>query len=158
MLLTVGLLILYIDFRNGKKDVKENDKIEFDDILNHVGGWGLFQWRLLGIFIFQTFMLAYVGYSPILYTYVPDHWCHIPENMTNLFQFENETEKLDMFIPFDEMLNQRSQCQMYDSEFLLENDKNKTNVPIVKCQYGHEYNFTGYYHSVSTNVSKVKAT
>ena len=50
----------------------------FDEILEHVGGWGKFQLKLLGIFIVSAFILGYVGYAPILYLYVPDHWCAIP--------------------------------------------------------------------------------
>ena len=144
----------FLCFRDGKKAEKQ-ENIGFDEILEHIGGWGLFQWRLLGIFIFNSFMLAYVGYSPILYTYVPDHWCEIPENVTELFGLKSETELIELLIPIDENTNTRSQCKMFEPQALLENLDivNKSNIPTIKCIYGHHYNFTGYFKSISTNVS-----
>ena len=104
-----------------------------------------------------TFFLAYVGYSPILYLYTPDHWCSIPQEVQNKVNFTNMVDLLDVLIPYDPKIQKRSQCLMYDisgiddpSDLLL---NNSAFVPITTCTNGYTYNFTGYFHSASTEVS-----
>ena len=133
------------------------DKIDFDELLNYIGGWGKFQITLLNTMIQFTFFLAYVGYSPILYLYTPDHWCSIPEEVQNKVNFTNMVDLLDVLIPYDPKIQKRSQCLMYDisgiddpSALLL---NNSAFVPITSCTNGYTYNFTGYFHSASTEVS-----
>ena len=115
-------------------------KIDFEELLTKIGGWGPFQWKLLGIFIYSTFILSYVNHSSILYNYTPDHWCKIPENLTNF-------PKL-----FDEETQTTSKCLMYDPDLQSQN-LNLSVWPIVKCQFGYEYNLTGYFKSVPSQVS-----
>ena len=103
-----------------------------------------------------TFFLAYVGYSPILYLYVPDHWCSIPQDVQDKVSFSNMTDLLDVLIPYDENIQKRSQCYMYDVSGIDDpNDLLNTSmvVPLTKCTNGWTYNFTGYFHSASTEVS-----
>ena len=91
----------------------QNGKIDFDDMLVHIGGWGKFQHRLLMVCIPFTFVLAYVGYAPILFLFVPDHWCKIPEDYQSILG-SNDTETLiKLLIPIDPKTNQRDQCHMY---------------------------------------------
>ena len=104
-----------------------------------------------------TFFLAYVGYSPILYLYTPDHWCSIPQEVQDKVNFTNMVDLLDVLIPYDEKIQKRSQCLMYDisgiddpSDLLL---NNSAFVPFTTCTNGYTYNFTGYFHSASTEVS-----
>ena len=75
--------------------------MDFDDILGHVGGWGKFQYRLLLISVPFTFFLAYVGYAPILFLYVPDHWCAIPENYKIALNTTDEEALINVLIPMD---------------------------------------------------------
>jgi len=130
--------------------MKKEEKIDFDELLTHIGGWGKFQIKLLIIFVQFTFFLAYVGYSPILYLYVPDHWCQIPEQ----FQVNGTTPEglIDILIPKDEKTGQRSQCYMYDIEQVdnLESLKNVSNLPQIKCPVGWQYNFTDFFPTAST--------
>ena len=63
---------------------------------------------------------------------------------------------LDVLIPYDENIQKRSQCLMYDISGIDDpNDllNNSAFVPITKCTNGWDYNFTGYFHSASTEVS-----
>jgi len=129
------------------------NKIDFDELLNYIGGWGRFQITLLVMMIQFTFFLAYVGYSPILYLYVPDHWCSIPQDVQDKVSFSNMTDLLDVLIPYDENIQKRSQCYMYDVSGIDDpNDLLNTSmvVPLTKCTNGWTYNFTGYFHSAST--------
>lgn len=115
-------------------------KIDFDELLTKIGGWGPFQWKLLGIFIFSAFILSYVGYSSILYSYTPDHWCKIPDDLANFP------------LLFDEETQMTSKCQMYDPDLQNQN-LNLSDWRSVKCQFGYEYNYTGYFTSVTSQVS-----
>ncbi len=120
--------------------------MEFDEILDLIGGWGLFQWKLLVIFMYSTFLTSYVGNSSILYQYTPDHWCKNP--------YENYT--LTQVIPVDESTGKLSQCKMYNlSAIDFEADLNKTLWPQMGCSHGQDYNFTGYFTSVTTQFNWV---
>ena len=52
---------------------------DFDDILEHVGGWGRFQYITTLVFFLFNIFLGYVYLSPILTLYTPPHWCAVPE-------------------------------------------------------------------------------
>jgi len=128
-------------------------KIDFDELLNHIGGWGKFQITLLVMMIQFTFFLAYVGYSPILYLHVPDHWCNIPQEIQDKVNFTNMDNLLDVLIPYDEKIEKRSQCYMYDISGIKDPNEilsDTTFVPLTKCTNGWTYNYTGYFHSASS--------
>ena len=52
---------------------------DFDDILEHVGGWGPFQYFSTLVFFLFNIFLGYVYLSPILTVYTPPHFCNIPQ-------------------------------------------------------------------------------
>ena len=127
--------------------------IDFDEILDHVGGWGIFQWKLLSVLMFSTFVMSYTGYSQILYMYTPDHWCNIPENYSQILQTENnETDIYELMIPIDEETMKRSQCFMFDPNSLDEISGNKSNWSQIKCIHGWQYNDTGLFTSITMQV------
>jgi len=131
---------------------KRDGKIDFDDLLLHIGGWGRFQITLLVMLIQFTFFLAYVGYSPILYLYVPDHWCNIPEEIQQKVNFTDFNDLLNTLIPYDESIQQRSQCYMYDiSGIQNPADLMDASIPLMKCPQGWTYNFTDFFPSASTD-------
>lgn len=54
--------------------------IDFDDILPHIGEFGTYQKILFFLMIPFAFSVAFVYFSQIFLTLVPDkHWCHIHE-------------------------------------------------------------------------------
>ena len=138
--------------RQSTKHLKSNtDSIDFEEILEHVGGWGIFQKKLTGILMLATFVLSYVSHSPILYMYTPDHWCNIPQNYSDLLQISNQTDLEEIMIPTDKVTLKKSQCYMYDPDSIddvISTNRSKTK----KCIHGWQYNFTGYYTSISTKV------
>ena len=129
------------------------DNTDFDEILDHVGGWGIFQKKLTGILMLATFVLSYVSHSPILYMYTPDHWCNIPQNYSDLLQISNQTDLEEIMIPTDKVTLKKSQCFMYDPNSIDDAiSANRSQWQTTKCIHGWQYNFTGYYTSISTKV------
>lgn len=54
--------------------------LDFDDILPHIGEFGTYQKILFFLMIPFAFSVAFVYFSQIFLTLVPDkHWCHIDE-------------------------------------------------------------------------------
>lgn len=140
-------------FHNSSSGSPTKPKLNFDDMLDHVGGWGKFQIRLLLIFVPFTFFLAYVGYAPILFLYVPDHWCRIPNHYRASLNASDEDGLIDLVIPLDED-DRKSKCSIYDLDAILEGGgSNKSAWPIRNCPEGWTYNYTGYFHSAATQAN-----
>ena len=58
---------------------------DFDDVLQYVGGWGRFQYKVTMVNLLFNMFLGYVYYSPILTVFTPPHWCRVPQ-LANLSQ------------------------------------------------------------------------
>ena len=60
---------------------KEKD-VDFDDLLPHVGEFGTYQKILFCLMVPFAFYVAWVYFSQIFITLVPEeHWCKVPELM-----------------------------------------------------------------------------
>ena len=139
--------------KRSRRNTLVTDNTDFDEILDHVGGWGIFQKKLTGILMLATFVLSYVSHSPILYMYTPDHWCNIPQNYSDLLQISNQTDFEEIMIPMDKVTLKKSQCFMYDPNSIDDAiSANRSQWQTTKCIHGWQYNFTGYYTSISTKV------
>lgn len=71
---------------NAQKDKTKNDKVkdeatlEFDDLLPHLGEFGIYQKLLFLMMIPFAFFVAWVYFTQIFITINPEeHWCWIPE-------------------------------------------------------------------------------
>ena len=54
--------------------------MDFDDLLPHVGEFGTYQRILFVLMIPFAFFVAWVYFSQIFITLVPEeHWCRVPE-------------------------------------------------------------------------------
>lgn len=54
--------------------------MDFDDLLPHIGDFGLYQKILFLLMIPFAFFVAFVYFSQIFMTLVPEeHWCRVPE-------------------------------------------------------------------------------
>ncbi|XP_043271469.1 organic cation transporter protein-like [Venturia canescens] len=137
-----------------KTDEKDMD---FDELLPHVGEFGFYQKILFVLMVPFAFFVAWVYFSQIFITLVPEgHWCRVPE-LANL----TVEERLALAIPPAEGEAEStnlgySKCSMYNVNYtkILENGSIRVadpSWPIQKCQYGWEYNFTDVpYETVST--------
>ena len=130
------------------KETKEQDnqsKVDFEELLDHIGGWGKFQIRLTVIFVYFTFFLAYVGYTPILYLYTPEHWCKIPDEVGKQLNISDQNSLMNLMIPKDKD-GKRSQCEMYNYTDFKEGLKPRR----IGCIHGYEYNYTEYFKSATS--------
>lgn len=58
----------------------EKEAFEFDDLLPHIGEFGIYQKILFLLMIPFSFFVAWVYFSQIFITIVPEkHWCWVPE-------------------------------------------------------------------------------
>lgn len=67
---------------NEKSTEKKTDKeaFEFDDLLPHIGEFGIYQRILFLLMIPFAFFVAWVYFSQIFIAIVPEHhWCWVPE-------------------------------------------------------------------------------
>ncbi|CAH1983512.1 unnamed protein product [Acanthoscelides obtectus] len=130
------------------------EPFEFDDLLPHIGEFGIYQKILFLLMIPFSFFVAWVYFTQIFISIVPEkHWCWVPE-------LENLTaeERISLAIPFGP--DGRDRCHMYDGDFLQALDKGLSTPdpswPIVPCKYGWEYNRTEVpYDSISTELDWV---
>ncbi|KAG5868463.1 hypothetical protein JTB14_020640 [Gonioctena quinquepunctata] len=135
-----------------EKEVKQNEKndepFEFDDLLPHIGEFGIYQKILFLLMIPFACSVAFVYFSQIFITIVPNHWCWVPE-LANL----TVEERVALAIPSGS--SGLEKCSMYDINFeeLLQNGTRKPDPSwkIVSCKNGWEYNTTEVpYASIST--------
>jgi hypothetical protein len=71
------------DERPKRKDDASKDRdVDFDELLPHVGEFGTYQKILFCLMIPFAFYVAWVYFSQIFITLVPEeHWCKVPELM-----------------------------------------------------------------------------
>lgn len=66
--------------KNMEKTVTSDVVMDFDDLLPHIGDFGLYQKILFLLMIPFAFFVAFVYFSQIFMTLVPEeHWCRVPE-------------------------------------------------------------------------------
>uniref|UniRef100_A0A182QEZ0 Major facilitator superfamily (MFS) profile domain-containing protein n=1 Tax=Anopheles farauti TaxID=69004 RepID=A0A182QEZ0_9DIPT len=136
--------------------VAEKPVVDFDDLLPHVGEFGRYQKILFLLMIPFAFFVAFVYFSQIFITLVPEeHWCYVPE-----LQHLSVEERRALAIPVDESVGadfttgvgdgsppiSYSKCTMYAVNFteVLANNIRKADPswPTQPCRSGWEYNFT----------------
>ncbi|XP_017121710.1 beta-alanine transporter [Drosophila elegans] len=145
---------LQLDMGGLKKgqDVAGSDppSMDFDDILPLIGEFGRYQKLLFICMIPFSFFVAFVYFSQIFLTLVPEqHWCHVPE----LDGLDVEA-RLALSIPMSN--GEYNNCYMYDVNYteLLAQGKVMADPkwPRVKCRHGWSYNFTEIpYSTVATD-------
>lgn len=68
------------DLKNQLANVKDPKEMDFDDLLPYVGEFGLYQKILFIMMIPFASFVAWVYFSQIFLTLVPEgHWCWVPE-------------------------------------------------------------------------------
>ncbi|XP_012267339.2 organic cation transporter protein-like [Athalia rosae] len=140
------LTVTASDTKNGEGTNKDMD---FDDLLPYVGEFGLYQKILFILMIPFAFFVAWVYFSQIFITLIPEeHWCRVPE-LANL----TVDQRIALAIPLasavgsgEESFTSYSRCAVYAVNFteLLEQGVQVADPswPIEKCQHGWEFNFT----------------
>ncbi|XP_014474814.1 PREDICTED: organic cation transporter protein-like isoform X3 [Dinoponera quadriceps] len=130
--------------------------MDFDELLPHVGEFGIYQRILFVMMIPFAFFVAWVYFSQIFITLVPEeHWCRVPE-LENL----TAAERIALAIPTSDDENGHSRCTMYDvnyTELLLNGIRQADpSWPTRGCTHGWEFNFTDIpYETVATELGWV---
>ncbi|KAL6437617.1 hypothetical protein ACFW04_004202 [Cataglyphis niger] len=135
-------------------DPEQPKDLDFDDLLPHVGEFGTYQRILFVLMIPFAFFVAWVYFSQIFITLVPEkHWCRVPE-------LENLTveERMALAIPVDG--DGYSKCTMYDVNYteiiLNEIREADPSWPTKGCSHGWEFNFSDIpYETVATELGWV---
>ncbi|XP_053978620.1 organic cation transporter protein isoform X1 [Hylaeus volcanicus] len=139
------------------RNMKEKDEsrdMDFDELLPYVGEFGLYQKILFLLMIPFASFVAWVYFSQIFITLVPDeYWCWVPE-------LENLTvdQRRSLAIPIGR--EGYSRCSMYHvnyTEILINgNYVPDPSWPTKACQYGWEFNYTSVpYATVATELGWV---
>ncbi|XP_066601872.1 organic cation transporter protein [Prorops nasuta] len=130
------------------KDERKKD-IDFDELLPYVGEFGFYQKILFLLMVPFAFFVAWVYFSQIFITLVPqDHWCWVPE-------LQNLTVKDRIALAIPPSGQGYSKCSMYDvdyEEILSRGIKVSNSSWTTKsCTSGWEFNFTDVpYETVAT--------
>ncbi|KAF7283147.1 hypothetical protein GWI33_001257 [Rhynchophorus ferrugineus] len=127
---------------NNRKNEKGSDEssFDFDDLFPHIGAFGFYQIFLFLMMIPFAFFVAWVYFTQIFVTLVPEaHWCWVPE-LQNL----TVDERIALAIPMDGEV--RNRCKMYNVNYtdLLEQGVKQAdaNWEVIPCRSGWEYNTT----------------
>ncbi|XP_047514017.1 organic cation transporter protein-like [Pieris napi] len=134
-----------IDTFNKSDSTNVTDKrkaTDFDDLLPYIGEFGLYQKILFLLMIPFAFFVAFVYFSQIFMTIVPEqHWCWIPE-LANLTAEERRALAIPAKIGGQ---FSHDRCQMYSTNWSLALAQGRTTPddewPIVPC-VTWEYNRT----------------
>ncbi|XP_076239590.1 organic cation transporter protein-like isoform X2 [Calliopsis andreniformis] len=136
------------------KEKEEAKDMDFDELLPYVGEFGLYQKILFILMIPFASFVAWVYFSQIFITLIPDdYWCWVPE-LANL----TVDERLSLAIPISQ--GGYSSCSMYDinyTEILLSGvHLPDPSWPTKACQHGWEFNYTSVpYATVATELGWV---
>ncbi|KAK4873054.1 hypothetical protein RN001_015083 [Aquatica leii] len=126
--------------KDSKKLDNEESLFEFDDLLPHIGEFGLYQKILFLLMIPFAFFVAWVYFSQIFITITPEgYWCSVPE-------LENLTKEERVRLAIPEGNGGFEKCHMYAvnfTEMLLNGiTEPDTTWPTKPCDKGWEYNLT----------------
>ncbi|XP_015590141.1 organic cation transporter protein [Cephus cinctus] len=142
------------------RDSRDNKDVDFDELLPYIGEFGLYQKILFILMIPFAFFVAWVYFTQIFITLVPEeHWCRVPE-LANLTVEQRIALSIPPPSPESESSLTYSQCSMYAVNYteLLANGTTIADPswPVQYCQYGWEFNFTDIpYPTVATELEWV---
>ncbi|CAK1592856.1 unnamed protein product [Parnassius mnemosyne] len=128
---------------------------DLDDLFPYIGDFGWYQRILFLLMIPFGFFFAFVYFSQIFMTVVPEqHWCFVPE-LKNL----SVEERRHLSIPLTQN-NQYDKCRVYDVDWkkVLEDGVTQpdANWPTKKCHKQWEFNFTDVpYETIATQLGWV---
>ncbi|KZC09853.1 Organic cation transporter protein [Dufourea novaeangliae] len=136
------------------KEMDDTRDMDFDELLPYVGEFGVYQRILFVLMIPFASFVAWVYFSQIFITLIPDeHWCWVPE-----LEGLAVEQRQSLAIPIDR--EGYSRCSMYDVNYteVLSNGVlfPDPTWPTKACQYGWEFNYTTIpYATVATELGWV---
>ncbi|XP_063217227.1 organic cation transporter protein [Bacillus rossius redtenbacheri] len=135
----------------------EQKLIDFDDVLPHLGEFGLYQKILFALLAPFAFFVAFTYFAQIFITLVPEeHWCRVPE-LANL----SLERRVALSIPPAAGPGPGyERCWMFAvnyTEVLARGlNQSEPSWPRARCQHGWEFNFTEVpYPTIATELEWV---
>ncbi|XP_075217415.1 carcinine transporter [Lycorma delicatula] len=135
-------------------NTEKKQPIDFDDVLPHLGEFGRYQKLLFLMMIPFAFFVAWVYFTQIFITLVPEqHWCRVPE-------LQNLPIELRKSLSIPKTKDGFSKCTMYVADWksviaqgLKEADPS---WPTTSCSQGWEYDFSDIpYSTIATELDWV---
>ncbi|XP_035211209.1 solute carrier family 22 member 5-like isoform X2 [Stegodyphus dumicola] len=122
-------------------------EMEFEDILEEIGGNGKYQKHLIIFLLIPvTMLLPIINMNVIFMASVPDHWCYEPEVATSNLTIVQQKALISP--------PKISDCYMYDANyteiFRHENFTIQTNSALKHCDKGWQYDKTDYEYTIAT--------
>lgn len=116
------------------------DSFDFDDLLPHIGEFGIYQRILFLLMIPFACYVAFVYFTQIFITLIPEeHWCWVPE-------LGNLTREQRVALAIPRTAAGLEKCRMYAVDYdqvMAEGATvGDTAWPTVACLHGWEYNYT----------------
>ncbi|XP_037076546.1 solute carrier family 22 member 3-like [Pollicipes pollicipes] len=124
---------------------------DFDELLEEVGGFGRFQWRMLALLQPPFLFLGFTLLSQLWLVLEPEHWCRVPE--LDALGWSAERAR-NLSIPLEERAGQQqfSRCERYDVNFSALEDpaswRPDEATPRVACRHGWHYDFALIYPTI----------
>ncbi|XP_040569451.1 steroid transmembrane transporter SLC22A24 [Lepeophtheirus salmonis] len=143
--------------KKGDEDCKSKIDVSNPEyLMDLAGSWNKYQFFQTTIFVIVVIFFTYSHYLPILYLYVPEHYCLISGGEKHNLTQEDLN---NIFIPRIKNESRYENCLQYDVDVLriLENGIREPNSswPLVSCQNGWHYEFENYYNSVASEFNFV---
>ncbi|XP_064077366.1 organic cation transporter protein-like [Macrobrachium nipponense] len=130
---------------------------DFEDIFDHIGGFGRFQYSLFAANCIINIFLAVVYYGQIFMTLTPPHWCRPPLEVLSLNLTEAEVKLLTL--PWSNHSSDYESCVIYDVDFVEIVRSNESwpdpSWPTTSCTSGWSYNYSLYYPTITSEMNWV---
>ncbi|XP_050086267.1 organic cation transporter protein-like [Anopheles aquasalis] len=88
----------------------------YDDILQHLGGFGRYQRRIYVLLCLPAICCAFHKLAGVFLLAVPDYRCQLPYELANA-SFSLPQERISMAYPIDTLTEKRSTCTYLDANF-----------------------------------------
>lgn len=119
----------------------------FTDLLDEVGGFGLYQWLHVTLISFPGLMMAGQNLLNNFVSGIPEHHCSLPANQSlrnlSLTYQVDEKQLLKVFIPPDPSVNRLDRCRRYvEPQWQLLGSNSSVNVSELQtegCMDGWTY-------------------
>uniref|UniRef100_A0A671MWW3 Solute carrier family 22 member 7-like n=1 Tax=Sinocyclocheilus anshuiensis TaxID=1608454 RepID=A0A671MWW3_9TELE len=131
--------------------------MKFEDLLSEINGFGRFQKMVLCINFFGRFSLACHFLLGNFIAVIPSHHCSISSlDADEIFENLTQEERLTVSIPVQDDGTPAS-CHMfsYPQFHLLSNSSSPSEVAVVQCQNGWEYDNSTFISTLATQVRRL---
>ena len=137
-------------------------QMNFDELLEVTGGFGLYQIKLMVVVVFLCLNSAIVTMNIVFFAGSADHWCKMPK-LGILSLTQDQKKNISIPLEYRNGKLQYSQCLRYNIDYsqLLDDSHNDTIWPVhtlvhvnetTPCDQGWMYDTTQYTSTILMEV------